>query len=284
MPGTLYVIATPIGNLEDITFRAVRILRDAADVIACEDTRQTQKLLDHYGIRKPLLSYHDHNEAARTPELIERLLRGESVALASDAGTPLISDPGYRIVVSAIQSGVPVVPIPGASAILSALSACGLPTDQFRFIGFLPTKTMARRKALQELSGERASVVLYESPHRVLEALSDMAELLGTRRIVVARELTKIHEEFLRGSAAQIAALLAERGSVKGEITIVIGRSEELPVIHDPLSEIEKLQTEEGLDRMAAIKAVAKRMGLPKREIYRLFEERGSNLQDKHRG
>ena len=283
MAGILYLIATPIGNLEDITLRALRVLREEVAVIACEDTRQSRKLLEHYQIQKPLISYHEHNEANRTEELIERMERGESVALISDAGTPLVSDPGYRVVNAAIERGIAVVPLPGASAVLAGLAASGLPTDEFRFVGFLPAKSGARRKALEALSDERATVIAYESPHRLLDTLVDMAEVFGSRRIVVARELTKLHEEFLRGSAGEVQAELVKRSSVKGEITILIGRSEEKAPIGDPLEEIQRLQSEEGLDRMEAIKVVAKRLGLPKREVYRLSAEQGNNPPRKHR-
>jgi 16S rRNA (cytidine1402-2'-O)-methyltransferase len=279
----LYLIATPIGNLEDITLRALRILREEAALIACEDTRQTRKLLDYFEIRKPLVSYHEHNEAARSEELTEALERGESVALVSDAGTPLVSDPGYRVVTAAIERGFPVVPVPGPSAVLAALAASGLPTDQFRFIGFLPAKATARRNMLQELVPEPGTVVCYESPHRILESLADIAESLGDRPVVLARELTKLHEEFLRGTARAIRSQLEQRGSVRGEITLVIGRSTEKPEVADPLAEIAKLQ-EEGFDRMDAIKTVAKRMGLPKREVYRLAAEQDSNPPGKRRG
>ena len=264
------MVSTPIGNLEDITLRALRILRDEVAIIACEDTRQSQKLLEHYQIRKPLISYHDHNEVARTAEILEALERGHSVALISDAGTPLVSDPGYRVVTAAIEKGFTVIPLPGPSAALAALAASGLPTDEFRFIGFLPPKAGARQKLLEELSGETATVIAYESPHRILDTLRAMVETLGERPVVLARELTKIHEEFLRGSAASILQTLQQRGSVKGEITLVIGRGDEHATIEDPLEEITKLQTEAGLDRMEAIKAVAKRMGLPKRDVYRI--------------
>ena len=243
-----------------------------ASIIACEDTRQTQKLLSHFDIRKPLLSYHDHNEAARTAELIEKMVQGEAVALVSDAGTPLVSDPGFRLVKAAIEHGIPVVPVPGASAALAALTASGLPVDEFRFIGFIPPKSTARRKLFEELRPETATVLAYESPHRILESLQDMAAILEDRPIAVARELTKVHEEFLRGSAAEILAELSRRDSVKGELTIVIGKAARkvVPPEMDAVSEIDRLQREEGLDRMAAIKAVAKLLGLPKREVYRL--------------
>jgi 16S rRNA (cytidine1402-2'-O)-methyltransferase len=283
LAATLYLIATPIGNLEDITLRAVRILREEVALIACEDTRQTRKLLEHFEIRKPLVSYHEHNEAGRSQELIEALERGESVALVSDAGTPLVSDPGYRVVTAAIEGGFPVVPVPGPSAVLAALAASGLPTGQFRFVGFVPAKMAARRSMLQELASEQVTVVCYESPHRILECLSDIGEILGDRPMVLARELTKIHEEFLRGTARSIRTQLEQRGSVRGEIALVIGRSTEKPAVTDPLAEIARLQ-QEGLDRMEAIKTVAKRMGLPKREVYRLVAEQDSNPPGKHRG
>lgn len=280
MPAALYLVATPIGNLDDITFRAVRILREEVDVIACEDTRETQKLLQHYEIRKPLVSYHEHNEAARTAELLGKLQHGESVALVSDAGTPLVSDPGYRVVTAAIEHGFRVVPIPGASAALAALAASGLPADEFRFIGFLPSKAGGRRKALEELVHETATAIAYESPHRILEALADMTEILGDRRIVLARELTKIHEEFLRGTAQSIREELEQRSVVKGEMTLLIARSQKGMDIADPLIEIQRLERD-GLDRMQAIKTVAKQTGLPKRELYRLVTEQGSNRPGK---
>lgn len=279
----LYLVATPIGNLEDITLRALRILRDEVSVIACEDTRHTQKLIEHYGIHKHLVSYHEHNERARTLELMEMLERGESVALASDAGTPLISDPGYRIVAAAIERGIDVVPVPGASALLAALAGSGLPSDQFRFIGFLPAKAGARRKAIEEIADERPTIVAYEAPHRVLDTLADLSEILGERKIVLAREMTKVHEEFLRGSAAGIRELLASRGNVKGEITLVIGSGKQNVSLEDPLAEVEKLQ-KEGLDRMASIKAVAKRLGLPKREVYKMAAREDSNPKRKRPG
>jgi 16S rRNA (cytidine1402-2'-O)-methyltransferase len=281
--GALYLVATPIGNLEDITLRALRILREQADVIACEDTRRTQKLLEHYDIRKPLVSYHEHNEQRRAAELIERMKEGASIALVSDAGTPLISDPGFRLVSQATACGIPVIPVPGPSALLGALSASGLPAGEFRFTGFLPAKAAARRKLLHELALERATVVVYEAPHRILESLAEMETILGDRRIVLAREITKVHEEFLRGTPAEVRKTLAERPALKGEITLVIAGSEEQEVVEDPVAEIWRLESEEGLDRMSAIKAVARRMGLPKREVYRLSEATGSNSARKHR-
>jgi 16S rRNA (cytidine1402-2'-O)-methyltransferase len=276
----LYLIATPIGNLEDITLRALRILREVAAVIACEDTRHTKKLLDHYSIAKPLVSYHEHNEQTRARELLEMLEQGKSVALVSDAGTPLVSDPGYRIAAAAIAKGIAVVPVPGASAVLAALAASGLPTDQFRFIGFLPAKAAARRRVLEEIISERATVIAYEAPHRVLDALADIAGILGSRPLVLAREITKLHEEFLRGTAAEIRQTLEARGSIKGEVTLVIGRGEETVSLADPLAEVQRLESE-GLDRMSAVKAVAKRLGLPKREVYKLAAGEDSSRRRK---
>jgi len=267
VPGTLYVVATPIGNLEDITYRAVRVLREA-DLIACEDTRQTRKLLDHFDIRKPTVSYHEHNEAERATELVERLKAGETIALVSDAGAPLISDPGYRLVHAAIDAGVAVQPLPGPSASLAALQASGLPTDAFHFAGFLPAKTGQRAKLLESLSGEQATLIFYEAPHRVLEALEAIESALGPRPVVVARELTKIHEEFLRGTAAEIRAQLATRDSVKGEITILVGKAEGPPPDKTPVGDAVEALVGNGVPRMDAIKQVARRRGLSKREVY----------------
>ena len=278
----LYLVATPIGNLEDITLRALRILREEVALVACEDTRQTSKLLQHFEIRKPLMACHEHNENARAQEIVEILNRGEAVGLVSDAGTPLISDPGYRVVAAALAAGIKVVPIPGASAALAALAASGLPTNEFRFIGFLPPKRIARRKALAALAQESATLIAYESPHRIQESLQDIEAELGARPIVLARELTKIHEEFLRGSAAEIHAALSARDSVKGEITLVIGQAVPQPSQRDPLEEVAQLEAQ-GMDRMDAIKTAAKRLGLPKREVYRRAAERGSNRAGTHR-
>jgi len=281
LPATLYLVATPIGNLEDITLRALRILRDEVSVIACEDTRQTRKLLDHYQIRKRLISYHEHNEAGRAAEILEVLRAGDSVAVVSDAGTPLVSDPGYRAVSAAVQAGFPVVPLPGASALLVALGGSGFSTEEFCFAGFLPSKSGARRRALERIAGERLTVVVYEAPHRILETLAQMAMILGDRKIAIARELTKIHEEFLRGSAAEIRAKLEQRGGVRGEFTIVIGPVTERPRAADPAADVMRLESE-GLSRMDAVKSVAKQFGLAKRDVYRLAMERDSNPSDKN--
>jgi 16S rRNA (cytidine1402-2'-O)-methyltransferase len=267
MPGVLYLVATPIGNLEDITYRAVRILGEA-DLIACEDTRQTRKLLDHYGIQKPTVSYHDHNEAERSEELAARMRGGASIALVTDAGMPLVSDPGYRLVRAAIESGVPVVPIPGASAAMTALAASGLPTDAFHFAGFLPHKPGQRLKALEAIADEPATVIFYEAPHRILEALEAIEQALGSRPIVVARELTKLHEEFLRGAAADIRAELAGRDSIKGEFTLLIGKALEPEPDDTPVPDAVEALVRDGTPRMEAIKQVARRRGLSKREVY----------------
>ena len=268
MPGSLYLVATPIGNLEDITLRALRVLREA-DLIACEDTRQTAKLLRHFEIiEKPTVSYHEHNEAARTRELLARLESGANVALVSDAGTPLVSDPGYRLVTAAIEAGIAVIPIPGASAALGALGASGLPTDAFRFCGFLPPKASHRRKALEEVRAETCTLVFYEAPHRILETLSDVAAVLGDRPVVIARELTKLHEEFLRGTAEEVRAQLAARPSVKGEITLLIGKG--LPAAAStPVDQAVREFEQQGMSRMEAIKQVARERGLSKREVYK---------------
>jgi 16S rRNA (cytidine1402-2'-O)-methyltransferase len=267
MPASLYLVATPIGNLEDITLRALRVLKEA-DVIACEDTRQTGKLLSHFGIDRPTVSYHEHNEAARTQELLARLEAGAQVALVSDAGTPLISDPGYRLVTAAIAAGIPVVPVPGASAVLSALAAAGLPTDAFRFCGFLPVKSTQRRKALESLRAETCTLIFYEAPHRILDTLSDIAALLGDRPVVVARELTKFYEEFLRGTAEQVRAQLAARPAVKGEITLLIGKGAPVVATTSMEEAVRELE-EKGIPRMDAIKQVARERGLSKREVYK---------------
>src|SRR6202049_4593859 len=215
----LYLVGTPIGNLEDITLRALRVLKEV-DVIACEDTRQTQKLLNHYSISTRTTSYHEHNEMTKSAELVKEMQEGASVALVTDAGTPGISDPGYRLIALAIRHRVPVVPIPGASAFLAALVASGLPTDSFRFSGFLPAKRGERRAALEAVKNSPRTQVFYEAPHRVVEALEDVCEILGNERhVVVAGEGTKRHEGFLRGRAGQVLEKLKSRDAVKGEIT-----------------------------------------------------------------
>jgi 16S rRNA (cytidine1402-2'-O)-methyltransferase len=274
MPATLYLVATPIGNLEDITYRATRVLQQV-DLIACEDTRQTRKLLNHYGIRKPMLSYHEHNEKSRSEELIARLHRGLSVALVSDAGTPLVSDPGYRLVARAIEEGVPVEPIPGPSALLPALTGSGMPTDAFYFGGFLPSKSTQRRKTLEKLKDEEATLIFYEAPFRIMGALADIEAVLGLRQVVIARELTKVHQEFLRGTPATLRQLLAQRPAVKGEITLLVAKASETTADDTAICEAVEGLMREGTSRMEAIKAVARRRGLPKRAVYRAIEENG---------
>ena len=223
----LYLVATPIGNLEDITLRALRVLKEV-DVIACEDTRQTQKLLNHYGITTRTISYHEHNEMTRAAELVKEMQEGASVALVTDAGMPGISDPGFRLISLAIRHHVPVVPIPGASAFLAALVASGLPTDSFRFSGFLPAKRGERRAALEAIKISPRTQVFYEAPHRIVEALRMWSRFWeNDRHVVIAREVTKLHEEFLRGRASEVLEMLKARDGVKGEITLLIGKAEE---------------------------------------------------------
>ncbi len=270
--GTLYVVATPIGNLADLSFRAVEILR-SVQWIACEDTRQTRRLLAHYGIEARTVSYHEHNEAERSQELLSRLEQGESVALVSDAGTPLVSDPGFRLVRKAAEAGIRISPIPGPSALMAALSAAGLETDSFYFGGFLPRKPGERRRLLEQLSRLETTLVFYEAPHRILETLEDLAPAMGERPVVVARELTKIHEEFLRGTPAEVLEQLRQRGAVRGEITLLIGKGGARPAGSasrvDLAEELQRLE-QGGLSRMQAVKEIARRLRLPKREVYRL--------------
>jgi 16S rRNA (cytidine1402-2'-O)-methyltransferase len=269
--GCLYLVATPIGNLEDITLRALRVLKEV-DLIACEDTRQTQKLLQHYAIHKELVSYHEHNELTRSPELVIQLEEGAQVALVSDAGTPVVSDPGHRLVVLCLRHHIPVVPIPGPSAFVAALAASGMPTEEFLFVGFLPPRAGARRKKLDALKSEPRAVVFYEAPHRLADTLSDAADILGSRHAVVAREVTKIHEEFLRGSLAELRDAARKRAP-RGEITLLIGpavEGEQQAIPAMPLKKrVEQLETESGLDRKAALKQAARERGLGKREAYK---------------
>ncbi len=225
IPGSLYIVATPIGNLEDITLRALRILKEV-DLIAAEDTRHSRKLLTHYGISKQLTSYYDHNQALKGDYLIERLQEGLSVALVSDAGTPGISDPGYQLVRDAIAAGITVIPLPGPCAAITALSAAGLPTDSFTFLGFLPNRQGKRRERLAELSIERRVLIFYEASNRLLTTLADMLEYLGNRQIVVARELTKLYEEFIHGKISTVIELLAEK-QVRGEVVLMVAPADE---------------------------------------------------------
>ena len=273
-PG-LYLVATPIGNLEDITLRAIRVLKQA-DLIACEDTRQTQKLLNHYGIDTPTTSYHEHNEAARAAELVEKLEQGSRVAVVSDAGMPGISDPGFRLVSLVIERGLPVIPIPGATAFVAALVASGLPSEMFSFRGFLPPKSAGRRRQLEEIRNSTQTEIFYEAPHRILPALEDVAAVLGPgRRIVVARELTKIHEEFLRGTATQVLDTLKIRGEMKGEMVLIIGPAEETENAVPTVSirnRVEQLMRKENLDEKSALKKAAKERGISKSAAYREWQ------------
>ncbi|HMC75119.1 MAG TPA: 16S rRNA (cytidine(1402)-2'-O)-methyltransferase [Terriglobales bacterium] len=269
----LYLVATPIGNLEDITLRALRILKEV-DLIACEDTRQTQKLLNHYGIEKRTVSYHEHNEMTRAAELIVDVERGASIALVTDAGMPGISDPGFRLITLAIRHHVPVVPVPGATAFLAALVASGLPTDSFRFSGFLPPKRGKRREVLENILGSPRTQVFYEAPHRLLETMEDIVQVLGlNRQVVIAREVTKLHEEFLRGRAGELLERLRERGEIKGEITLLIGKSEDsiqsAAAKVGVRSRLKQIMTDEQVDEKAALKKVAKELGVSKSEAYR---------------
>jgi 16S rRNA (cytidine1402-2'-O)-methyltransferase len=273
-PG-LYLVATPIGHLEDITLRALSVLKQV-DLIACEDTRHTRTLLDHYGIRKPTVSYHEHNEAERASELIEGLRRGESIALVSDAGTPAISDPGYRVVRAAIDAGIPVTSIPGPVAFAAALAASGLPTDQFAFHGFLPARSGERRTALERLRNSESTDVFYEAPHRLIDAVADIVASLGPERpIAIARELTKVHEEFLRGSAADLLQQLKTRPSIKGEIVLLIGKAAggHSAAQSDVRSRITALMAR-GLDEKAAIKKLAKETNLSRDALFRELQRR----------
>jgi 16S rRNA (cytidine1402-2'-O)-methyltransferase len=277
-PGSsLYLVATPIGNLEDITLRALRVLKEV-DLIACEDTRQTQKLLTHYGIQTRTVSYHEHNEMTKAAELVVDLESGARIALVTDAGMPGISDPGFRLIALAIRHHVPVVPIPGASAFLAALVASGLPTDSFRFSGFLPAKSGQRRKLLESVRESPRTQVLYEAPHRLLETLADVVEVLGgDRQVVVAREVTKLHEEFLRGRAVEVLTQLKARGEVKGEITLLIAKAEgsELRAASSEVSvgqRVKQIMSEDQVDEKAALKKVAKERGIGKSEAYREWQ------------
>ena len=270
-PGpALYIVATPIGNLEDLSFRAVRVLKEV-ELIACEDTRQTQKLLNHYGISTRTVSYHEHNEMERAAELKAEFERGARVALVTDAGMPAISDPGFRLTSVAIEQAVPVIPIPGASAFLSALVASGLPTDSFRFHGFLPAKIGQRRQTLEQIRNSELTEAFYEAPHRIKEALQDVVQILGpNRRVVIAREVTKLHEEFLRGRAEDVLETLRARDEVKGEITLLIGKSEgPAPAQVSVRERLDAIMKVDGLDEKAALKKLAKEMGISKSEAYR---------------
>ena len=267
--GTLYVVATPIGNLEDITYRAVRVLKQA-DFIACEDTRRTKKLLSHLGIEgKRLIPYHDHNEREGAEKLISLIKEGSSVALVSDAGTPCISDPGYRLVSLARREGIPVVPVPGPSAVVAALSASGFPTDRFFFGGFLPRKDKALKRELTEAFTRPYTSVYYESPHRIERTLKTISELYPDRELGIYREITKVNEEFLKGRAEELLNYLVSRGKVRGEFVLLIPPSEDEPESEVDLDEVLKKLLSKGLSVKEASKEAARVTGLPKREVYK---------------
>jgi len=279
MPGTLYLISTPIGNLEDITHRAVRLLGQV-DLIACEDTRHTRKLLNHYGLNTRTVSYHEHNEQERAAQLLKLIESGSDVAIVSDAGTPGISDPGFRITRLAIDGGARVVPVPGPSALVTALVASGLPTDEFFFGGFLPARSGARRTRFKEVADMPATLIFYEAPHRIAASLRDAHEVLGERNAVVARELTKLHEEIARGLLSELAARFSSEDA-RGEMVLIIDRD----VIQGETREETKATSistlvdaweKEGLDHRAALKKAARELGLSRDEAYRrLVAERG---------
>jgi 16S rRNA (cytidine1402-2'-O)-methyltransferase len=272
MAGTLYLVATPIGNLKDITYRAVEVLK-AIDVIACEDTRHTRKLLNAYEISAKVISYHEHNEIERAEELSLQLLNGKSIAVVSDAGTPGINDPGFRLVQKCIEVGIDVVPVPGAVAFVNAAIASGLPTDSIFFSGFLPSKTGDRKKRLRELADIPATLIFYETPHRIVAALRDAIEVLGDRDAALAREITKLHEQFIRDKLSKIIQQVATE-PVRGEIVLIIGRSDGTPEKRDDISisaRVAHLESE-GLDHKAALKQAAKERGIGKSEAYRLLQ------------
>jgi 16S rRNA (cytidine1402-2'-O)-methyltransferase len=279
-PG-LYLVATPIGNLEDITLRALRVLKNV-DRIACEDTRQTQKLLHHFDISTPTVSYHEHNEQARTAELIALLLQGGRVAVVSDAGTPAFSDPGLEVVKAALTAGVPVIPIPGANAALSALVASGMETDRFLYAGFLASKPGARRTELETLAAKAdgLTLVLYEAPHRILETLVDVEAVWGQQtRVVVARELTKLHEEFLRGTVQEVRLALSARERVRGEMVLLVEAARSLQPANlggSVMQRVSQLMEVEGLDEKDALKRVARDRGVSKSEVYRELQRQRS--------
>lgn len=280
--GCLYLVGTPIGNLEDITLRALRILKEV-DQIACEDTRHTQKLLSHYEIHKPLVSYHEHNEMTRAPELVLSLEQGAKIALVSDAGTPLVSDPGHRLVSLCLRHHVSIVPIPGPSALLASLSASGLPNEEFLFVGFLPARTGERRRALERLRIEDRTIILYEAPHRIAECVADAREVLGDRAACIAREVTKLHEEFLRGKLSDLTNALNETPA-RGEITLLIGPEEAGGIrthassTQSLVDRVEELIRQAKLDRKEALKLAAKEHGLTRRAAYAQI----IHLQEEH--
>jgi 16S rRNA (cytidine1402-2'-O)-methyltransferase len=269
--GILYLVATPIGNLEDITLRALSTLKKV-DLIACEDTRQTAKLLTRFGITTPRKSYHKFNEKNRTGQLIQMLREGKNIALVSDSGTPLVSDPGYELVISCRREGIPVIPIPGPSAVIAALTGSGLPADSFFFAGFLPSRKTPRQRRLRELADIPATLILFEAPHRLLASLEDMIAVLGNRKASIVRELTKVHEEFLQGTLVEILTILLARPKIQGEITVVVERGHATAhTIDHPASLKQHLEAEmekTGLPRNEALKSVAKQRGITRKQAY----------------
>jgi len=282
--GCLYLVGTPIGNLEDLTLRALRILKEV-DQIACEDTRHTQKLLTHYDIHKSLVSYHEHNEITRAPELVVAMEAGAKIALVSDAGMPLVSDPGHRLVTLCVRHHIPVIPIPGPSALLAALSASGLPNEEFLFVGFLPNRGGERRRALERLRIEDRTIIFYEVPHRIAETVADAREILGDRSACLAREVTKLHEEFRRGKLSELAESLAERPA-RGEITLLIapeesaGSGSQAATSQSIAARVEELMHQAKLDRKEALKVAAKERGLTRRAAYDAVLDERQNAEE----
>jgi 16S rRNA (cytidine1402-2'-O)-methyltransferase len=282
--GILYLVATPIGNLEDITLRALRLLKEV-DFIACEDTRHTAKLLTHYGIRTPRGSYHKFNEESRAPKLLQMLRDGKNIALVSDSGSPLVSDPGYELVSACRKEGIQVIPVPGPSAAIAALTGSGLPAESFFFAGFLPSRGSSRKRKLEELAGVPATLILYEAPHRLLPALEDIVAIFGARRASIAREITKVHEEFLHATLPELLEIVRSRPRIQGEITIIIERGEPAQATTSyPASlkqHLEAVMQETGLPRNEALKSVAIKRGLTRKQAYAdLVEELRMTIDD----
>ena len=275
MNGKLYIVATPIGNLGDITIRALNILKEV-DLIAAEDTRHTLKLLNHYEITKPLISYHRHNEDKKKEVLIEKLKNGENIAIVSDAGTPGICDPGEEVIKQAIEENIEVIPIPGACAFVNALICSGIDTKEFTFLGFLPINKKLRKEKLEEIKKETKTTILYEAPHKLKTTLEDLGEILGDRQIAIARELTKIHEEFIRGTIEEI---IRKTENLKGEFVIIIEGTSIKTEVENELNELSleehyKFYEKQGLDKRDIIKKIAKDRNVNKNEIYMYFIER----------
>ena len=279
--GILYIVATPIGNLADITLRALDVLK-TVDLVAAEDTRHTRKLLSHYDISAKLMSCNEHNEQARAGELVKKLLAGSSVALLSDAGTPTLSDPGYRVLQAAISASIRIVPIPGPSAAIAALSAAGLPSDAFLFVGFLPNKGAKRRTRLKQLAKEPATIIFYESPNRIIALLQDIAEVLGDRQVVLGREMTKRYEEFIRGRAIEVLDALQDRSDVKGEITLLVSGKAALvedfsEAVQDEIADALKAGS---MGSAKLSRELASRYGMPKNQVYEMILKMKAELND----